>query len=124
MCSGQGCVMRKGCYRFTATPSEFRQSYFVTPPVQNGTCDYLIPSVPSESPLLHNEETGNKNADPGTVWVCGACGKRSSDLYGNRPIDPGWDESCMLNAVLCYDDGPPWEAVEAVHRVVGKNDEF
>jgi len=37
-----------------------------------------------------------------TVWVCQACGKMSKDLYGDKPISRGWDESCMLNSVLCY----------------------
>jgi len=36
----------------------------------------------------------------GMVWQCGACGKRSEDLYGMIGWhDYGWDESCMLNAV-------------------------
>ena len=44
-------------------------------------------------------------AKPGTVWVCGACGKTSTDLYGMEgKHSPGWDESCMLNAVLCHDE--------------------
>lgn len=41
------------------------------------------------------------------VWVCGACGKTSRTRYGFNAADqsvasPGWDESCMLNAVLCH----------------------
>ena len=52
----------------------------------------------------------NKTADPGNVFVCLACGKRSRSRYGFQPvgegllrrevrdsISPGWDESCMLN---------------------------
>lgn len=62
----------------------------------------------------------NQTAPEGQVFVCAACGKRSRDLYGLQSIDKGWDESCMLNAVLCYDkavieyrDGCPyWEAVK------------
>ena len=54
----------------------------------------------------------NEIAPEGQVYVCGACGKRSRDRYGSARIDYGWDESCMLNSVLCYDDGPPWKAVE------------
>lgn len=46
----------------------------------------------------------NRFASEGEVFVCGACGKRSRDLYGAEAIDYGWDESCMLNAVLCYAD--------------------
>jgi hypothetical protein len=40
-------------------------------------------------------------APEGKIWVCCACGKTADDSYG---IDGwhswGWDESCMLNAVL------------------------
>lgn len=43
----------------------------------------------------------NQIAGEGEIFVCSACGKRSKDLYGNQAIDSGWDESCMLNAVLC-----------------------
>lgn len=43
----------------------------------------------------------NEYAPEGTVYVCGACGKRSRDRYGEQALDRGWDESCMLNAVLC-----------------------
>lgn len=51
----------------------------------------------------------NDVAPPGTVFVCGACGKTSRSRYGWNPdngaervADPGWDSSCMLHAVLCY----------------------
>ena len=67
-------------------------------------------------------------APPGTIYVCGACGKTSRNRAGflddgGRGIDSdehgriakaGWDESCMLHAVLCKDqraDGR-WEAVD------------
>jgi hypothetical protein len=40
------------------------------------------------------------------AWVCGACGKQSRSRYGfdakeNNVASPGWDEACVLNAVLC-----------------------
>lgn len=39
---------------------------------------------------------------PGAIWVCGACGKSSQDRYGiEGEKSAGWDESCMMNAVLC-----------------------
>lgn len=38
-------------------------------------------------------------APEGKVYVCCACGKTSRGLYGSQS-DHGWDESCMLNAVL------------------------
>ena len=59
---------------------------------------------------------GTDLAPPGQVWVCGVCGKKSRTQYGfvddgtlrggdslpdgSRVADPGWDESCMLNAAL------------------------
>ena len=38
-------------------------------------------------------------APTGKIYVCGACGKTSRGLYGLQS-DYGWDESCILNAVV------------------------
>jgi hypothetical protein len=51
-----------------------------------------------------DESVGNRVAPAGYVYVCGACGKRSRDKYGDEKIDHGWDESCMMNSVLCRED--------------------
>ena len=32
MCEGKDCPLKETCYRYTATPNEYRQSYFVNPP--------------------------------------------------------------------------------------------
>jgi hypothetical protein len=41
-------------------------------------------------------------APTGAIWVCGACGKTARDRYGiEGDHSRGWDESCMLNAILC-----------------------
>lgn len=32
MCEGFGCPWKEDCYRFTAKPSEWRQSYFMETP--------------------------------------------------------------------------------------------
>lgn len=32
MCGGAECPLKESCYRFTATPSEYSQSYFIDPP--------------------------------------------------------------------------------------------
>ncbi|MEL6347637.1 MAG: DUF2934 domain-containing protein [Myxococcota bacterium] len=32
MCSGEGCPLRRSCYRHRAIPSAMRQDYFATPP--------------------------------------------------------------------------------------------
>lgn len=40
-CSGEGCKLKKKCYRFTAK-SGMRQSYFSKPPIkEDGKCDYF-----------------------------------------------------------------------------------
>ena len=56
-------------------------------------------------------------APDGHVYVCGACGKTSPTRYGfddagQRVAPNGWDESCMMHAVLCIAGGPPWVAAE------------
>ena len=33
-CSGKNCPVKEKCYRFTAPTSEYRQSYFFTPPFE------------------------------------------------------------------------------------------
>jgi hypothetical protein len=38
-CKGEGCPIKESCYRFTAEASEFRQSYFFTPPFKDNTCE-------------------------------------------------------------------------------------
>jgi hypothetical protein len=41
-----------------------------------------------------------RRAPDGMLWRCAACGKEAEDLYGMIGArSPGWDESCMLNAV-------------------------
>lgn len=79
---------------------------------------------------------GTDLAPEGTVFVCGSCGKTSRTRYGfiadgtprgsnylptgERVAGHGWDESCSLNAILCYErslgDGltldAQWRAVE------------
>lgn len=49
------------------------------------------------------------------IYVCAACGKTSKSVYG----DPGsgWDESCFMNRVLCYDGYD--ELMDCWHAVLG-----
>jgi hypothetical protein len=42
----------------------------------------------------------NAVAPEGFVYVCTACGKRSFDMYGAKPISYGWDVSCSMYATL------------------------
>jgi hypothetical protein len=46
----------------------------------------------------------NIRAPEGQIFVCSACGKRSKDKYGDEKIDQYWDVSCVINAVLCYEE--------------------
>lgn len=45
MCNGRNCELKELCYRYTAKPSEFRQSYFLTPPIKEidgeKVCEYF-----------------------------------------------------------------------------------
>lgn len=45
MCSSNACPMRNNCYRHTATPNPWRQSYFPSPPwvIRQGEshCDHF-----------------------------------------------------------------------------------
>lgn len=45
MCSTRTCPLRQTCYRFTATPKEYGQSYFTTPPYKDGKCEYYWPTA-------------------------------------------------------------------------------
>ena len=40
MCKGSGCRARNHCYRFTATPSDYRQSWFAQTPGGDKKCEY------------------------------------------------------------------------------------
>ncbi len=40
MCVGTNCPYKETCYRHTAKPSEFWQSWFMKPPIEDNKCDY------------------------------------------------------------------------------------
>lgn len=40
LCKGEGCSAKESCYRFTATPSPYMQSYFTESPIEGTDCDY------------------------------------------------------------------------------------
>ncbi len=42
MCNGEGCNTKFTCHRFTAKPSDFRQSYFMESPIKDNGCEYYI----------------------------------------------------------------------------------
>ena len=38
-CTGEECPLKETCYRFTS-PAGMYQSFFMTPPIKNGKCEY------------------------------------------------------------------------------------
>ncbi len=48
MCEGTNCPKKETCYRFTAKPSEYRQSYFTTPPINGDVCEYFWDTAPKK----------------------------------------------------------------------------
>lgn len=38
-CTGNYCILKETCYRYKATPNEYRQAYFITPPIKNNECN-------------------------------------------------------------------------------------
>lgn len=42
MCNGKDCESKHTCYRFTARPNEYRQSYFAKSPIKNNGCDMYL----------------------------------------------------------------------------------
>jgi hypothetical protein len=41
-CSGEGCLLRSTCYRFTAPGDGRGQSWFPSPPLCNDGCAYYL----------------------------------------------------------------------------------
>lgn len=61
-CTGDGCMEKESCYRFTATDSDCNQSYFSVPPINDGKCE-MFWGEQSESILnnLQNIFNGKEN---------------------------------------------------------------
>ncbi len=53
---------------------------------------------------IKGTQTDRPIAPSGQVFICGACGKRSRDIYGDQAIDQGWDSSCFINSHLMPED--------------------
>lgn len=60
MCSGEGCPLKDDCWRHNATPNEYRQSFFVTPPydAESNDCVYFwvsdLDNVRNKRPALRS----------------------------------------------------------------------
>jgi len=68
MCEGKNCDLSITCYRYTATPSKYIQSYFTEAPIENGECEYYYPDAKERAKNLmklkkgYNEKTKTKNS--------------------------------------------------------------
>jgi hypothetical protein len=107
-------------------------------PIGDPTLDRLLDKMRSEC-LMCGRDKRDKETEPcdhcaprpeypveapaGTVYVCGACGKTSSNLYGEGGGNLGWDESCMLNAVLCDIDSLTYKEGRVVKADAAKGRE-
>lgn len=43
MCTGEGCVAKDWCYRYTAPHGEY-QSFFTEAPGEDKSCEYFMPN--------------------------------------------------------------------------------
>lgn len=43
MCQNEACPLKKNCYRYTARPSSFLQTYGYFKPDEEGKCDHYWP---------------------------------------------------------------------------------
>lgn len=57
MCEGTGCPMCDECYRYTAKPNEYRQSYFDITPYddESGECEHKIESWNYDNGCGHDQ---------------------------------------------------------------------
>ena len=69
MCPGTNCPQREKCYRFTAKPSEYMQSYFMKAPIKDGKCD-MYWGENAESIWNQLKEIMRDEADSDTTSHC------------------------------------------------------
>jgi hypothetical protein len=63
MCTGGRCPSKERCYRYTATPGEYGQSYFVQPPylqALEGCCDQFWAIKGARQHMMQAEKLDKK----------------------------------------------------------------
>jgi hypothetical protein len=60
MCDGKNCDLSLTCYRYTAKPNEYRQSYFTESPIENGECEHYWEDPKERSRKLMKLKNGYK----------------------------------------------------------------
>lgn len=62
MCDGSGCPLKEKCYRHTAKPSPYRQSWFMNVPWDGERCVHYWRT---EKEDVNGKEVTGKNQDSG-----------------------------------------------------------
>ena len=57
MCIGNDCPLKETCYRYTATPSEYCQSYFMESPYKDGGCNHYWEMSSKQSKKLDKKSS-------------------------------------------------------------------
>jgi hypothetical protein len=56
MCKGEECPLKEQCLRYRATPSYFRQSYFLSPPYDEGKCSEFVEFIDKKARVKVEKE--------------------------------------------------------------------
>lgn len=56
MCKGEECPLKEQCLRYRATPSYFRQSYFLAPPYDEGKCSEFVKFIEKRACIKEGKE--------------------------------------------------------------------
>lgn len=55
MCANEACPLKNKCYRYTATPTMYRQAYADFAPDDKGECDYFWENKPKKQDAVPNK---------------------------------------------------------------------
>lgn len=55
MCNGVSCSVKLDCFRHIAKPTPLRQTYFITSPGKDGSCEYFLPVTEDEKQKFHKQ---------------------------------------------------------------------
>lgn len=88
----------------------FRVVSFIDPDFQpmwplKITGEFRMEANPRKWRSVEEQPTGYPYpvAPEGQIYVCSACGKTAKNIYTGTGGDRGWDASCALHSVLCYE---------------------
>lgn len=59
MCTDEHCKKKNSCYRYTATPSKYYQSYFAEQVRKDDECEYFIAVRSEDKPVKQPKGTAD-----------------------------------------------------------------